>query len=220
MSLRGSALFDNGRRPHFRTNDGSYVDPDPIDVHAYHLLAYEGATLAGCVRIYPLFGDGPCCVTETLLGDEAFSEMLVNLGSCRDETLEIGRWVGNRALRSNYNLRTSIGVQLAAGAGAVARSIAMHAGFRHGLALFSVGTRDRQDAILSRFGLVRVPGVEPVRCDHYDDDIQVMYSTGTQLLQPKFLRAMNAMATMMELEQILEGSIAVLGHSKCESRLA
>src|SRR6202035_2097029 len=30
-SLRGTALFDNGRRPHFRTDDGRYADPDPID---------------------------------------------------------------------------------------------------------------------------------------------------------------------------------------------
>jgi hypothetical protein len=95
----------------------------------------------------------------------------------------------------------------------VARSIAKHAGFRHGLALFSVGTRDRQDAILSRFGLARVQGVTPVRCDHYDDDVQVMYCTGSQLLQPRFLRTMNAMATLVDLEQILSESITAVSPS-------
>jgi hypothetical protein len=55
-SLRGAALFDNGRRPHFRTGDGSYADSDPIDLHAWHVLAYAGDSLVGCVRVYPLAG--------------------------------------------------------------------------------------------------------------------------------------------------------------------
>jgi hypothetical protein len=45
--LRGRALFDNGRRPGFRTPDGGFLDPDPIDAHAFHILACDGARLVG-----------------------------------------------------------------------------------------------------------------------------------------------------------------------------
>src|ERR1700730_6100988 len=38
-ALRGKVLFDNGKRPAFRTPDGGFLDPDPIDVRAFHILA-------------------------------------------------------------------------------------------------------------------------------------------------------------------------------------
>jgi hypothetical protein len=72
-SLRGSVLFDNGRRRHFRTEDGRFFDADPIDLFAYHILAYDGTILAGCVRVYRLASDGPACLTEKLLGEKTFS---------------------------------------------------------------------------------------------------------------------------------------------------
>jgi hypothetical protein len=50
-SLRGAALFDNGRRPHFQAKAGSYADFDPIDLYAWHVLAYAGESLVGCVRV-------------------------------------------------------------------------------------------------------------------------------------------------------------------------
>jgi hypothetical protein len=62
--LRGSVLFDSGKRPAFRTLDGAFLDLDPIDVHAFHILTYDGATLVGCVRLYHLDPDGPACITD------------------------------------------------------------------------------------------------------------------------------------------------------------
>jgi Acetyltransferase (GNAT) domain len=209
-SLRGSVLFDHGRRPGFKTKEGHYVDLDPIDPYAYHVLAYDGATLAGCVRIYPLAADGPRCLTETLIGEKGFSEMLMSLGSSRDETFEIGRWVTNSALKTHLGLAATIGLQLAAGAGVLALALANHAGFSNGLVLSSVGTRDGQDLLLSRFGLTAVPGIDPVRCDYYDDTVQVTYCAGTQRMQPRFLRAMKAMASVMGLEQVLGASASFL----------
>ena len=85
-SLRGAALFDNGRRPKFKTGDGCYADSDPIDLYAWHVLAYAGDSLAGCVRVYPLAGNGVPCLTETLLGEKQFSETLRKLGSHRNNT--------------------------------------------------------------------------------------------------------------------------------------
>src|SRR6201987_4865196 len=53
-SLRGAVIFNDGRRPSFRDADGKYYDPDPIDLSSWHVLAYHGPLLAGCVRVYPL----------------------------------------------------------------------------------------------------------------------------------------------------------------------
>ena len=66
-SLRGSVLFDNGRRRNFSTEEGRLFDADPIDLYAYHILAYDAMRLVGCVRVYPLISNGFSCVTEQIL---------------------------------------------------------------------------------------------------------------------------------------------------------
>jgi hypothetical protein len=206
-SLRGSAFFDNGRRPHFRTSDGRYVDSDPIDLHAWHVLAYAGDSLVGCVRVYPLAGrGGPPCLTETLLGEEQFSEMLRRLGKQRDNAIEIGRWVVDPALRTQGSLAPGIGAQLAAGSGSLAFALVNRSEDVNGVAIFSAGSRDKQYMMLSRLGLRPVSGIEPVVSTEYDDVIRVMYCTNTEELQSRFRRMMYAMAETMGLDQMLSAS--------------
>jgi hypothetical protein len=205
-SLRAAVLFEDGRRPAFRTRDGHYVDPDPIDPHSFHVLAYHQGTLAGCVRIYPLSESGPPCLTETLLGEDRFSEMLHRLGGKREETFEIGRWVSNPLLRTSSNLAPSLGMQLAAAAGAVTVRLVENGRLRKGIALSAVGTEDGQDTILTRFGLTVVPGMEPVRCDHYNDTLRVMYCGSTQMLRSRFLQALYAMGNVIGLNRVLGSS--------------
>ena len=204
-SLRGAALFDNGRRPHFRTGNGYYADSDPIDLHAWHVLAYASDGLAGCVRVYPLAGDGPPCLTETLLGEEQFSQLLRRLGRHRDNTIEIGRWVVDPRLRKQPGLAPGIGVQLAAGAGALALALVNTAEDENGVAIFSAGSRDKQYTLLSRLGLKPVSGIEPLISTEYDDVIRVMYCTKTQELQLRFQRMMDAMAKVIEIGSGPEG---------------
>ena len=206
-SLRGAALFDNGRRPHFRTSDGRYADSDPTDLHAWHVLAYAGDSLVGCVRVYPLAGGGgPPCLTERLLGEEQFSEMLRRLGKQRDNAIEIGRWVVDPALRTQGSLAPGIGAQLAAGAGALAFALVNRSEDVNGVAIFSAGSRDKQYMMLSRLGLRPVSGIEPVVSAEYDDVIRVMYCTNTEELQSRFRRMLYAMAETMGLDQMLSTS--------------
>jgi hypothetical protein len=204
-SLRGSALFDNGRRPHFRTVDGCYADSDPIDLHAWHVLAYAGDSLVGCVRVYPLAGGGPPCLTETLLGEEQFSQMLRRLGKHRDNSIEIGRWVVDPALRALNSLAPGIGVQLAAGAGALALALVNQSEDVNGIAIFSAGSRDKQCLMLSRLGLRPVSGIEPLISSEYDDVIRVMYCTKAEELQLRFQRMMDAMAKAIGIGSEPEG---------------
>jgi hypothetical protein len=205
-SLRGAVLFDDGRRPHFKIGEDRYADPDPIDLHAWHLLAYAGDRLAGSVRVYPLAGGGPLCLTELLLGEQRFLEMLRGMGRHRDNAIEIGRWVVDPALRISGSLAPGIAVQLAAGAGALAFGLVNQAEDINGVALFSAGSRDKQYLMLSRLGLKPVPGIEPVPSTRYDDMIRVMYCTDTRQLQSRFRRMMDAMAEAIELDTAIPSS--------------
>jgi len=202
-SLRGAALFDHGRRPKFKTGDGRYADSDPIDLYAWHVLAYAGDSLVGCVRVYPLAGNGVPCLTETLLGEKRFLETLRTLGSHRDKTIEIGRWVVDPALRAQNGLAPGIGVQLAASAGALALALVNQSEAVNAIAIFSAGSRDNQFLMLSRLGLRPVSGIEPLISTEYDDVIQVMYCARNQNLQRRFQRMMDAMAKAIGIDQML-----------------
>jgi hypothetical protein len=206
-SLRGAALYDNGRRPKFKTEDGCYADSDPIDLDAWHVLAYAGDNLAGCVRVYPLAGNRPPCLTETLLGEKQFRETLLKLGSDRNNAIEIGRWVVDPALRAQNGLAPGIGVQLAASAGALALALVNQSEAANAIAIFAAGSQDNQYLMLSRLGLKTVSGIEPVISTDYDDVIRVMYCTRTQKLQRRFQRMMDAMANTMGIDQMLRISV-------------
>jgi hypothetical protein len=202
-SLRGAALFDHGRRPKFKTDDGGYADSDPIDLYAWHVLAYAGDSLAGCVRVYPLAGNGLPSLTETLLGEEQFLQTLRRLVCRRDNTIEIGRWVVDPALRAQNGLAAGIGIQLAASAGALALALMNQSEDVNAIAIFSAGSRDNQYLMLSRLGLRPVSGIKPVISTEYNDVIRVMYCARNQKLQPRFQRMLDAMAKTIGVDQML-----------------
>src|ERR1700733_12429054 len=205
-SLRGAALFDNGRRPKFKTDDGCYADSDPIDLDAWHVLAYASDSLAGCVRVYPLARNSPPCLTETLLGEKQFRETLLKLGSDRNNAIEIGRWVVDPALRAQNGLAPGIGLQLAASAGALALALVNQSEAANAIAIFAAGSQDNQSLMLSRLGLKTVSGIEPVISTEYNDVIRVMYCTRTQKLRPRFRRMLDARANAMGIDQMLRVS--------------
>ena len=198
-TLRGSVFFDNGRRQHFKTKDGRFFDDDPIDPYAYHILSYDGARLVGCVRVYRWVPSGPAYVTEKILGENRFTEVLYKLGVQRAATIEIGRWIVHPAYRASGRP----GVQLAAGSAALAKMLESSSGVQRGIVLCSVGTGDRQDLMLFRAGLAPVPAAEPVNCIEFKDKVRVMYCANIQELNPRFLRMMNEMAKILGLTQAL-----------------
>jgi hypothetical protein len=79
----------------------TFFDADPIDPYAYHILAYDATRLVSCVRVYRLVSNGFSCVTEQILGEKTFSEILHKLGAQRAETVEIGRWIVHPAYRTS-----------------------------------------------------------------------------------------------------------------------
>lgn len=194
-SLRGFALFDNGRRPYFQTQDGAFVDDDPVDAHAHHILAYSGGGLVGCIRVYCPGTDGPPCVAETLLGRQAFMLMLGKLGVQRSNIVEIGRW----AVHPNYRLLGSLAVQLAAGSAALANTLRYASEMPREIVMCSVGTIERQDAMLSCIGLTTVPDVDQIYCSKYNDNVRIFFCSAIGDLSPWFRRLMREMVTTLSL---------------------
>src|SRR5687768_4251383 len=88
--LRGRVLYDNGRRPDFRLPSGHFADPDPLDPHAYHIIARNDGNPVGCVRNVPVT-EGVTCITERLLGERRFAEMLSAFGVKREAAVECSR---------------------------------------------------------------------------------------------------------------------------------
>jgi hypothetical protein len=202
-SLRGAVLFDDGRRPLFRGANGRYDDPDPIDLPSWHVLAYHGSSLAGCVRVYPLSESGPPCLTESLLGTERFARMIGSLGKKRKDVIEIGRWVVDPAFRNRSSLAPGIGLQLAAGAGALAIALARQIGLGKGVAIFAAGTRDRQYLTLKHLGLKAVSDLSPIHSDEFDDVIQVLYCDSAMGLQPRFRRIIESISMAMRIDEVV-----------------
>jgi hypothetical protein len=202
-SLRGAVLFEDGRRPCFRGANGRYHDPDPIDLHSWHVLAYHGSSLAGCVRVYPLSESGLPCLTESLLGTERFIKMVGNLGRKREDVIEIGRWVVDPEVRNQRNLAPGIGLQLAAGAGALAIALAQQIGLAKGVAIFAAGTRDRQYLTLKHLGLKSVSNLPLIRSNEYDDLIRVLYCDSAVGLQPRFRRIIESISTVMRIDEVV-----------------
>jgi len=202
-SLRGAVFFDNGRRPRFQRPAGGCHDPDPIDLYAWHVLAYHGSLLAGCVRVHPLTEGGPPCLTESLLGPEQFARMLGSFGKKREHVIEIGRWVVDPAFRNGRSLAPGIGLELAAGAGALAVALASQIESGKGIAIFAAGTRDRQYLTLTHLGLKVVSGLSPVHSSEYDDFIQVLYCDSAMVLRPRFQRIIESLSMAMRMEQVV-----------------
>jgi N-acyl-L-homoserine lactone synthetase len=193
-TLRGSVFFEGGRRPNFRTSSG-FSDADPVDLHAYHIVAYDGPRVVGCVRVYRLAANGPTCVTEGILGKGSFSELLYQKGVQRSDTVEIGRWVVHREYRANGRP----GTQLIAAAATLATALGDGTIARGGMVVCSVGTGDKQDLMLTHIGLTTVPLAQPIRCNDFNDDVRVMHSVGTNQLNLRFRKIMDKMAKTIVL---------------------
>lgn len=203
-ALRGEVLFNDGRRPRFRCPGGGYDDPDPIDFYAWHVLAYHGSSLVGCVRVYPTTEDGPPSLTESILGADEFTRMLACFGKQLGRVIEIGRWVVDPAFQNGRSLAPGIGLELAAGAGALALALADQIEPGNGIAIFAAGTRDGQNLTLTRLGLKMVAGVSPVHSSEFDDFIQVLYCDSATSLQPRLRRIMESLSITMRIEETLQ----------------
>jgi hypothetical protein len=194
-ALRGKALFDGGKRPAFKTEEGVFLDPDPIDFHAFHILACDEEKLVGCVRVYHLDRDGLACVAEKILGETKYRQLFGQA----EEIVEIGRWVVDPDYGAT-NRDFGLCVQLAAASGALARAIGEVSGTLRGYAICAAGTKNRQDAVLVRMGMAPVPGLAPISCEEYNDNVRILCCAQTQRLNARFAGIIDEMGKKIGLD--------------------
>ena len=167
------------------------------------MLAYHESLIAGCVRVYPLRESSTSCLTELLVGAGQFTRMLDSLGKNRKHVIEIGRWVVDPAFGNRHSLAPGIGIQLAAGAGALAVALSNQMEFGKGVAIFAAGTRDSQYLTLAHLGMKEISGLAPVRSIEYDDLVQVLYCDTAIALQPRFRRVIESLSMAIRIEEIV-----------------
>lgn len=188
-SVRARVLYDGGRRPGFRAVDGRHRDPDPVDLHAHHVLARREGELLGAIRLMPLTSGQPGTL-ERLLGAGRLEEVIAALGAGRAEAVEAGGWMVVPEARG-----TGVATRL------VAATVALswHLGAR--LWLGAAGTRDGQDRIVARLGVRFIPGLGTLPLPGYDDEVRLVYVTRDDG-GPEFASGAAVMAARLGLQPL------------------
>jgi predicted GNAT family N-acyltransferase len=163
--LRARILYDRGRRPGFRSQDGAYADDQELDFGAWHFFARRGQDdrPLGYVRLSTphtteLFQ------SRAYLGWERFEEVLREYGLGPAETFEHSRLVVEHHAR-----KLGLGVQL----NAVAIAAARHLGAK--AMIGTSGTADGQDLFHERFGFRAVPGTRRYVEQYTEDVVAMLY---------------------------------------------
>jgi hypothetical protein len=67
--FRARVLYDAGRRPSFRREEGGYDDADPLDRYAFQIAVRRDGDIIGCIRANPTSTSPPSSMAK-LLGAE------------------------------------------------------------------------------------------------------------------------------------------------------
>lgn len=172
-TFRARMFYDKGRRPCFRADDGQFVDPDPADLQAYHVIASSDDGLVGCFRVMPL-QDGTSGLCERLLGTAGLEDVLARLGVDRAKASEGGGWVVDPSYR-----RQGLGVRILATGVAVAERLGLK------IMLGAVGVRYGQYCLAARLGWRPVPGIDPLPAPEFADEVCLVFAA-TQATTPRF----------------------------------
>ncbi|MEV4247544.1 GNAT family N-acyltransferase [Streptosporangium canum] len=140
-SFRGEVIYENGRFPRFRLENGEFDDADEHDGHAYHVLVRLRSTgqLIASARLASAELLAPSKVMA--LDEPGAMRLLSSERLRRSEVLEGARWVVHPRHRGQ-----SIGQLLVVASNVLARRL------QRRLIWVLAGTVAGQDAILRRFG--------------------------------------------------------------------
>jgi hypothetical protein len=160
---RGRIIYDRGHRPAFCLPNGSFSDPDPLDLDAYHVIVRSQNGFAGCSRVIQLSQCSQGAV-ESALGKQGFRDLLSRLGAERERTCEASRWM----VAPEYR-RRGLGFYIVAASWAAARWLGLETAF------VMAGTRDKQASALVKMGAQPVPGTPLLHSRRFDDDLCLLY---------------------------------------------
>ncbi|WP_330184262.1 ThiF family adenylyltransferase [Nocardia sp. NBC_01503] len=161
--LRARILYDHGRRPDFRADDGSHRDDQDLDYGAWHFVARrdpDGEPL-GYIRLStPVTGE--LFQSRAFLGDDEYRRVLRAEGVEPNAVFEHSRLVVEQRSR-----KLGLGVHL----NAVAIGAAHHLGAE--IMIGTSGTKDGQDRFHGRFGFEPVPGTRRY-VERYTEDVVIL----------------------------------------------
>ena len=180
--MRGHVLYDDGRRPLFRMNDGSFSDPDPVDIDAYHILARSEGHIVGYARIVPptslLTG-----VIASAIGRCQFEAILHELGTDRERICEASRWAVVPECRG------SLGLQIVVASWIAARWLSYEK------ALVLAATCRKQDVALIRMGAHAVSSLPLFSWRFSDEQLRLLYfdaAHASEFMEKKIAELANA----------------------------
>lgn len=159
--FRGRVLYDDGRRPDFKS-EGHFCDRDGYDKSAFHLTVRCNQALIGYLRVIRLCNHSHGLI-DRLFGRERYAGLLDKLHTTRGSCLEGGRWIVDRGWQGY-----SLGRQLLFAYWAIARSIG-------GSHIFgAAGSRDGQIEMIKKAGGC-VADIPPVSVPEYADELRIVY---------------------------------------------
>lgn len=162
--LRARVLFDRGRRPAFRGEDGRHVDDQDLDYGAWHFVARKepGGPPLGYIRLSTP-ATGELFQSRAFLGDAGFERILREAGVTPGETFEHSRLVVEHRAR-----KLGLGAYLNAVAIGAAHALGAKA------MIGTSGTKDGQHLFHERFGFRCVEGTRR-HVEHYTEDVVIMF---------------------------------------------
>jgi hypothetical protein len=160
--FRGRVLYANGRRPHFRSDDGLFTDKDPQDLESLHVTVRHHGVLVACLRLTQSLNSRT--FIGRLVGAEELNAVLRNMRLRGNDCVEAGRWIVLPSARG-----MDLGKTLLFSCWAV--GICLNKRCLFGLA----GTRDGQAKMICRTGGQVVPGMEARLVQDLDDDVALVY---------------------------------------------
>ena len=170
--LRARILFDQGRRPAFRSRAGDRTDEQPQDSGAWHFTArrrrdgIHGPPL-GYVRLLTP-ATASLYQSREFLGAARYDEVLRSEGLHDDAVFEHSRLVVEHRAR-----KLGLGLHLNALAVAAAHELGAAA------MIGTSGTADGQDRFHARFGFHPVPGTRRY-AEKYTEDVVILLHRGDQ----------------------------------------
>jgi hypothetical protein len=185
--MRGRVMYnERGRNTAFLSADGTYIDADPFDFPAHHVLLRSSQRIVACARVSRLDRRTPGYVS-TMLGQEKFDEVLLDLGITLERSCEASRWFVATEFRN-----------LGLGPHVIAASWALACSLNSQTAFALAGTRFGQDRLLCRMGAQPVSGLATIPAGAIDDDVRLLYfnlTAPTRVTERRWIRNNDARTT-------------------------
>ena len=160
--MRACVFYDDGRRPFFRMNNGSFGDPDPVDIEAYHIIARSDGRMVGCARIVPPTSLLTGFIASTI-GRHRFEAILREFGADRVGVCEASRWVVAPECRG------TLGSRIVAASWTAARWLSYEKAF------VLACTCQKQDLALIRMGAHAINGLPLFASGFSHDQFRLLY---------------------------------------------